>query len=179
MATERQAPDAILASSNLTGTVGDVQDDPDSPDSNWLTADDDGTDTDVRFSFPTPSADPNTGAGLQEFRLWVRVGTEAGGNTPTLDIHLWENGSLVSTLATGISITNYTGEIVSQTWDATLLGTADGSVVELRLVGQRSGGAPGGRRTVEFGAVEWNVDYTPAAAGTPYYYNRLLGYEAA
>lgn len=32
------APDAILAQTNLTGAVGNIQDDPDSPDANWLVA---------------------------------------------------------------------------------------------------------------------------------------------
>lgn len=31
MATERQSPDAILELTNLTGTVSDIQDHPDSP----------------------------------------------------------------------------------------------------------------------------------------------------
>lgn len=34
----RIAPDAILAATNLTGAVSVIQDDPDSPDANWLTA---------------------------------------------------------------------------------------------------------------------------------------------
>lgn len=34
----RIAPDAILSQTNLTGAVSVVQDDPDSPDANWLTA---------------------------------------------------------------------------------------------------------------------------------------------
>lgn len=36
--TSRLAPDAILAQTNLTGAVSAIQDDPDSPDANWLTA---------------------------------------------------------------------------------------------------------------------------------------------
>ena len=43
------------------------------------------------------------------------------------------------------------------TWDASLLGSADGSAVELRVVGQAPGGNPSSRRTVEVGAVEWNA----------------------
>jgi hypothetical protein len=36
--TGRFAPDAILAATGLTGAVSAIQDDPDSPDGNWLTA---------------------------------------------------------------------------------------------------------------------------------------------
>lgn len=38
MPTERLAPDAILTQTNLTGALSAIQDDPDSPDANWLTA---------------------------------------------------------------------------------------------------------------------------------------------
>lgn len=36
--TTRIAPDTILAQTNLTGAVSAIQDDPDAPDANWLTA---------------------------------------------------------------------------------------------------------------------------------------------
>jgi hypothetical protein len=36
--TVRTVPDAILAQTGLTGAVGAIQDDPDSPDGSWLTA---------------------------------------------------------------------------------------------------------------------------------------------
>jgi len=164
MAAERQPPDTLIVQTNLSGAVTDIDEDPDSAGGDWLTAVDDALDTIMRVSFPTPTGDPNVGAGLQEFRFWVRVGSEAGGNTPTLDVALWEDGSLNTSLQTAISITSYTGEIVSVTWDATLLGTADGSLVECFAQGQRSGGSGANRRTVEFGAVEWNVDYSAGAA---------------
>ncbi len=50
-----------------------------------------------------------------------------------------------------------------------LLGTADGSAVQLRVVGHRSGGNPSKRRTVEVGAVEWNVQYGSSPPGGLYY----------
>jgi hypothetical protein len=36
--TESLSPDALLVQTNLSGTVSNIQDDPDSPDANWLTA---------------------------------------------------------------------------------------------------------------------------------------------
>jgi hypothetical protein len=158
MAVERIAPDALLEQVNLTGSLTDIDEDPDSPDGLWLEEVDDGEDTICRTSFGTPSGNPEVGADLQDFRLWVRRSTTAGGNDPTLDVGLYENGVLVSWLQTGISITSTTGQLVSVTWNASLLGTPDGSLVELRAIGQRSGGSPGSRRTVEFGAVEWDCD---------------------
>ena len=43
MATERQAPDALSVQTNCTGAVTDIDEDPDSPDANWLAWDGSGT----------------------------------------------------------------------------------------------------------------------------------------
>ena len=51
-----------------------------------------------------------------------------------------------------MSLTSEVGTVVPVTWDASLLGTADGSAVELRIVGTASVD-----RSVEVGAVEWDA----------------------
>ncbi len=53
---------------------------------------------------------------------------------------------------------------------------ADGSLVELKVVGNRSGGNPTKRRTVEVGAVEWNADHQ-GAPGSELYYLRARYYD--
>lgn len=157
MAVERQAPDALLSSANYSSlAVADIEDDPDSPDGLWGTWDGNGS-TDCRVSFPTPSGAPITGAGLQEFKAWIRK-TSSGGNAAPWSLELWESGAQVSVLATGTA-TSLTGEMASGTWDSTSLGTADGSAVELLLLQTNGGGGgPSNRRGVEVGAVEWNAD---------------------
>lgn len=164
MATEALAPDVLITQTNLTGAVTDIDESPDSPDGVWLNEVDDALDTICHVSFGTPTGNPTTGAGLQSFRIYCRRSTTTGGNDPDLDIALYENGTLVSTLQTGVAITSLTGQLVTATWDASLLGTTDGSLVELYLIGNRSGGGPSARRTVEFDAVEWAVDYTLGTA---------------
>ena len=158
MTTTRLAPDTIAAQTNLTGAVTDIDDDPLSPDGLWLAGGDDGTDTTLRVTFPSPATDLNTGAGLQTFQVWCRAFVDDTGN-PTVDIELWENGSQVSILSTGTTITSSTGQLVSATWDATLLSAVSGANVELYVIGHRSGGSPGARRSVEFGAVDWIADH--------------------
>lgn len=161
MATETLAPDgSVFALTNLTGASTDVNEPVDSPDGVWLPLGNDADDCIVRASFPTPTGDPNTGAGLQKFRVYVRVGTEAGGNTPDMDIAVRETGGGADlAVQTGISVTSYTGEVIEFTWDASVLGTVDGSAVEIYVIGNRSGGGPTSRRCVEFDAIEWVVDY--------------------
>lgn len=163
MATERQSPDALLVQTNLSGAVTAIQDDPDSPDGNWLTAISNNADSVCVVSFPTPTGNPNPGAGLQEFRFWARL--TPNGTACTYNVYLRENGTRLNggaAIATG-SLTSTTGQILSAPWDASLLGTADGSLVEAELVVVKSGGSPASRTTGEVGAVEWNVDYSSAA----------------
>ena len=66
----RFPPDAVLEQTGLTGTLATVQDDPDSPDGNWMIGS--GAVT-LRVSFPLPGK-LQTGANLQEFRVLVRSG---------------------------------------------------------------------------------------------------------
>lgn len=158
-ATERQSPDAILEIVNLTGTVSEIQDDPDSPDADWLVIVEDKVDTSARVSFSTPTGNPTVGADLQEFRALVRK--TAGSSAPEARIELWENGNLIR----AGSENSVTGNLViSFTWNANEISNADGSLVECKIFGTASRGNPANRATVEVGAVEWNVDYS---AGSP------------
>jgi len=159
MAAERQAPDAILVQTNLTGAVTDIDEDPDSPDGNWLTTPGGDTPIVLRNSFGTPTGNPTAGAGLQEFKAWVRRTNNSATRIPTMTFEVYDDGSLHATIETDVDVNSTSGEMHSGTWDASGLSSADGSTVELRIVGTRSGGPAAQRNNVEIGAVEWNVDY--------------------
>jgi hypothetical protein len=143
MPTQTLAPDAILASTGLSGAVSDVQDDPASPDANWIVYDGaTNNNTDIRLSFPTPSGTLTSGAGLQTFRAWIRRNNTLG-NTVSYSLQLWENGAQVgAALATG-NVTTTTGELISGTWDASTLAASSGADVEIRIQ-QTAGGNTGG-----------------------------------
>lgn len=162
-ASETLAPDAILAQSGFTPScaVADIDDDPDSGDTNWCVATDDNTSVDVRVSFPSPSGNPTVGADLQEFRWQVRRTAGSGTGTPTTRAELWENGALVRA-GSNENVTSDSGEVHSFTWNANELGTADGSLVEVNIIGTKTGGSPTVRASIDVGAVEWNVEYTEA-----------------
>lgn len=64
---QRLAPDAVLTQTNLTGALSDIQDDPDTPDANWMT---EAGALVLRVSFPTPSGGKLVGT--QEIRVRVR-----------------------------------------------------------------------------------------------------------
>ncbi len=165
MSAETLIPDAILSSTGLLGVVTDIDDDPDSPDGLWLITTDNNVNTDVRVSFGTPAGTPTVGADLQEFRALVRQFDEAQTGQPNARIELWENGSLVRA-GTDETVPDG-GVVVSFTWNASELGTADGSLVECKVVGTKSGGGPSARNTVEMGAVEWNAEVSVPVVVTP------------
>lgn len=159
----RLNPDAIAASSNLTGTVAAVQDDPDYPDGTWLTATTPGTATSARFTFGSLGGlSLATGAGSQTFRFCVRK-TTAGTGNPVLTVELYEGGSLKATLAPS-KTTNFTsvatGELVTASWDAADLADITGAALEVRVVGTGTSGT-----SLEFGAVE-SVHYFAFSGGT-------------
>lgn len=116
--------------------------------------------TDVRVSFPTPTASPDISGATQEFRALVRKKGALAAN-PTAAIELWENGTLKSTVVSATSITNTTGQVISGFWDASTLTTASGANVEAKVVGA---GAPG--VSVEVGAIRWNK-YPQDVAAAP------------
>lgn len=64
-------PDAVLTQTSLTGTVADIDEDPDSPDANWMNGVS-ATVSVLRVSFPTPAAALLTGDFKQEFRVRIR-----------------------------------------------------------------------------------------------------------
>ncbi len=160
-ATERQSPDGLLQQDNLSGAVTDIDEDPDSSTGDWLTYITAGTNTVARVSFPTPTSNPNVGADLQEFRVLVRRASVGVGKTPTVRIELYENNVSKGIILAATDVTtDDPGVVLSVPWDATLLGTADGSIVECYIYGTASI-AGGNKSMIEVGAVEWNVDYTP------------------
>lgn len=174
MAFERLPPFGVEASTGIgSGGNDDIDDDPDSPDGNWMIASGNNVNTSVRVAFNNPSGNPTTGAGLQEFKCHVRQFDEGQSGTPDIRLELYEGGNLrasSSDFPVGIG-----GLTFAWVWDATLLTLGpDGSFVECRMVGTKSGGSPTSRNTVDYGAVEWNVEFDEG--GAPVQRRSLLFY---
>lgn len=163
MTAETLAPDVLLTQTNLVGALTDIDDDPGSPDGLWLTASNNNANSVCIVSFGTPTDSPTTGAGVQTFQMWAR----ASPNARNIDwsMYLLEGGvrrNGGTAIATGTLTNGTSGEMVSGTWDAALLSTADGSAVECEVVFTKTGGSPSNRTTGEVGAVEWNADVSEA-----------------
>lgn len=156
MAIERLAPDSILASQDLSGTVADIDDDPDSPDGAWLTAPGSNTETSVRVSFPSPSGTLDGTANAQEIRALVRKTNHS--SNPFATLYLYENGSQVKILQAETSISSTTGQIFSGTFSASEINNP--ANVEVFIEAFVGGGSPSNRASMEVGAIEWNATTT-------------------
>ncbi len=155
---EDLAPDAIAASTNATGAVTSIDEDPFSLDALKVTQTSFSSSTTVRVSFPTPAATPSTGANLQAF--YVAAKGNGSSIVPTINVKLYESGGLVSDLGTQ-SLTVGETRLFGWYWNASLLGTASGANVEaLITISATDGGTPS-----ELHAIKWTCDqYTGNAS---------------
>lgn len=157
MTAETQRPNGELSDVGLVAS--DYTDHDEDPDVSSVTiaATDNNTSTEYGVDFPTPTGNPTVGADLQEFRAGVEEFDSGQTGTPQARIELWENGALVRA-GTDTNVSTYA--VLSFTWNANELATADGSLVQMKVIGTKSGGSPGARNTVNIGHMEWNVDYS-------------------
>ena len=169
MATETLLPDAVIGTPvgytvtllfllNIDEGVGNA-------DNTWTSADESGA-TEVILGFPTPTDTLTTGADLQTFRAVVRKNA-TGGNNPTVQIVVYENGNSTNISSNDITVnTTGTGQTISFTWNANVLAALSGANVEIGII--QTGGAGGrrsNRRYVEVDTAEWIADYTVAPVG--------------
>lgn len=147
-----ETPNAIAASTNVSGAVGNIDEDPDAADALWITAVSASSNTQIRLQFTSNStpSEIRSGDELQDFRIQVRR-TASGVSNPTLAADLYDNGSFVRTLFTGQEVSSTTGQVFSGLWNFDEVSSLANT--EIRLTGTTTGTA-----TVEYGAVRWIVD---------------------
>lgn len=154
MPISRLAP-ASVTLTNLTGTVSAIQDDPDSPDANWLLTNSGGASV-CSAVFSKPSL-RMTGNASQEVRVLTRVNASAG-NAVTFRIDFIQNGVTIAT--SGTLTAPATGTAVSSvTVPSINFSDLFGSNIQVDVT-QLTGnsGQTASRRYLEIGAIEWNAD---------------------
>jgi hypothetical protein len=163
MATETQRPNGELSDSGLVAS--DFTDHDEDPDVSSVTIAATGNNVNTQYGvdFPTPTGNPTVGAGLQEFRAGVEEFDSGQTGIPDARIELWENGVLVRA---GTDTPTEAYQVLSFTWNANELATANGSLVQCKVIGTKAGGAPGARNSLNIGHIEWNVTYDAAGAQT-------------
>jgi len=161
MATQLLLPDAVVTATNLTASIGNLDEGVSNFDGVYATNQALNSNTLLSLSFPTPSGDLNSGANLQTFRARVRKNATVG-NTTTVRIEVRESG-VIRANSTNTTVTSTTGVDISFTWDASVLASATGANVEIGIAQQAggSGGNAANRRWIEVDTADWTADYTP------------------
>lgn len=154
--TETLQPDAILTAGNLTGNLTDIQGDPHIDDGQWMTANISDADTQIHVSFPTPTSTPATFDQLM-FTYQIRR-TATGGNDPEAQPSVYESGSSLLTGPLELFPDPPNGFALRRmSFDRRDLNSDDVSNAEAELTGVASTGSPNDRRTVEIGAIQWDL----------------------
>jgi len=161
MADETLAPNGELSDAGLV--TNDELDHDEDPDVSSATVNATGNNVNTEWGgdFPTPTGDPTVGDNLQKFRVGVLEFDSGQSGVPNARIELWENGTLVRA-GSNTPVSVYA--VLELAWNANELATSDGSLVQCKLIGTKSGGSPGARNSVRIGHMEWNVDYTVGGA---------------
>jgi len=95
--------------------------------------------------------------GLQTIGVLVRR-TDNSDREPELTVELHQDGTLIDTLLTEQGIEDPVGEVHYMDFQAGDLVDTSGSGLELHFSAPRTGGGPGTRNVVEYGAVEWQAN---------------------
>ena len=133
----RLAPSAILASTNLSGVVGSVDEEISAADAVYIGPTTTTSSWFVRFSFPTPTPTLHTGDGMLSFVLRMRrVFTGAGATSPrtipTVILRLFEAGSLIRIIGSR-AITATGGQLLIFPFSVGDLSVASGADIECHL----------------------------------------------
>lgn len=162
MAEETLRPDGQLSCGGLV--TCDVLEHDEDPDVSSVTIDatGNGVNTEYGVGFPTPSGNPTVGADLQEFRAGVIELNSGQSGVPKARLELWENGVLVRA---GAEVNVSVFQVLSFLWNAAELATANGSLVQCKVIGIKAGGSPSAKSSISIGHIEWNVDYTEGGGG--------------
>lgn len=160
------APTSIQSTTYPSGTVADIDEDPFSPDANWLSDPTLGLTHDTTVRFPTTGS-LNDGTDCQIFVARVRRSDISNPNQGSpISMELWQSGVKLRDLTCTPSVvlsTDTDGEIVWATWSKSDLSDTSGAEVECRIVQDDEPYTLTGEGIQALGAVRWYADQSSAA----------------
>lgn len=146
-----QAPNAIVSSTNITGTVTNVDEAIDSPDGNIIEPTNKANSWEVHFGWAALSVTPKLGSHMGQIVLRMKRNfTGAGADNPLtypkLTIDLQQSGGTVRALGTrAVTSTDTNGQIFIYTFDFSELAAPDGSNIEVGVTCTSGTSASGGQ----------------------------------
>lgn len=159
-------PSSVVSTTNLSANINNLNEGVDNFNGVYATNSALNANTNLVLGFPTPLNFLKVGSNLQTFRARVRKNA-SGGNATTVRIIVRENGGIALATSSTFTITSTTGENISFTWDASILGLINGSDVEI-VISQVSGGTGAtvaSRRWIETDTADWIAALSTLIAG--------------
>jgi hypothetical protein len=151
------------ATSHITGTFTNPNNAIGATDGVWAGQLNTSTSQTSRWAMDNPSG-PITGT--QTINVWAEKGSNSG--TPTIALNLYENGTLVQSIAAATNVTSTTGMNITGTFNASAIGNPNN--VEIEVVETAAGGSPSVRNSAQIDSIQWTVnlaDYiTAGSSGT-------------
>ena len=148
------ATETRWASSHITGTFTNPNNALGVTNGVWAGQLNTNTNQTSRWAMENPSTSIT---GTQTINVIARKGSNSA--NPTIAINLYENGSLIQSVAGATSITSTTGQTVSGTFDASVITTP--ANVEIEVVGTGVGGNASTRNSAQIDSIEWVVNLAP------------------
>ncbi|RJQ14830.1 hypothetical protein C4553_00010 [Candidatus Parcubacteria bacterium] len=150
------ATETKWASSHITGDFDNPNNALGASDGVWAGALNVNDNDTSRWAMEDPSGAITS---TQTINVLARKGSNSG--TPTIAINLYENGSLVQSVASATNVTSTTGQTISGTFDASVI--TNPNDVEIEVVMVSAGGSPSARNSAQIDSIEWIVELTPPA----------------
>jgi hypothetical protein len=151
------ATETLYATSLLSGTITSSSNALGSGAGTWA------GDLNTNSSWTTVWAmgDPTvSGAADGTQTVTVRARKGSNGNSPTIAINLYENGSLVGAIASATTVTSTTGQDVSGTWTGSSVTNENN--VEIEVVMTAAGGSPSNRNSAQIDYIRWDGNFAAA-----------------
>lgn len=150
------ATETIWASSHITGTFTNPNNALNATDAVWAGQLNTNVSQTSRWAMGNPSS---TITSTQTINIIARKGSNSG--TPTIALNLYENGTLVQSIAGATSITSTTGQTVTGTFNASAI--TNPANVEIEVVMTAAGGNASTRNSAQIDSIEWIATLLDAA----------------
>lgn len=157
MATETVYADAHITG-NFTNSGNAVGNTP----TTWAGVTNENTSQTSRWSLANLT-DPLATGQTHTVNVSARKGSNSG--NPTLTINLYENGTLVSALASSVSITSTSGQVVTGTFSTSAITNPDN--IEIEAACTAAGGNPSTRNAAQIAYIELVAEVEAAAVDEP------------
>lgn len=114
--------------------------------------------TNINYTSRWAMDDPSGAlSGTQTISVLARKGSNSG--TPTIALNLYENGTLVQSIAAATNVTSTTGQTISGTFSGAAITNRNN--VEIEVVEVSAGGSPSARNSAQIDYIQWTVNFSP------------------